>query len=85
MPRGGIFSPSRWGLHKSWVWQAWGSVRSLILTWSRCPLLSWAFPPIPAPGEPHLMLREAKAPVLSASRGAVSLGACWSMINTEQT
>lgn len=74
VPKGGIFSSSRWGLSQK-LDLASGSVLSLILTWSQCPLLSWAFPPIPAPGQPHLMLWEAKAPVLSASRGAVSLGA----------
>lgn len=76
VPKAGIFSSSRWGLsQKLDLASMGGSVISLILTWSQCPLLSWAFPPIPAPGEPHLMLWEAKAPVLSASRGAVSLGA----------
>lgn len=47
---------------ESCIWQAWVS---LILTWSQGPPLSWAFSPVPAPGELHLMLQEAKAPVLS--------------------
>lgn len=65
VPNVGTFSPSRWEFsRKLGLTSMGGSAISLILTWSQCPLLSWAFPPIPAPSEPHLMLWKAKAPVL---------------------
>lgn len=49
VPMKGLFSPSKWGLsQKLGLASMGGSVISLILTWSQCPLLSPGLPSHPS-------------------------------------